>query len=196
MKKQVQFFPYDVRAKAFLSTLYATAGDSANAVLTAKEGLAVSDRRQQFYFLLGEAYFKSGDENSAIAAMRAAYELAPEYPDAIHNYAVVLIFSGHTKAAEDLLKEHFGVEIYPDPKYVNAYAALGDFGKVTQVWEGLVARNPNDVQYRVSLASIYARIGERAKAIKELNKAIELWPSFKDQGELFIKQIESGQFGK
>ena len=196
MKKQAVYFPYDVRAKAFLSTIYTTVGDSANAILVAKEGLTISDQRQQFYFLLGEAYFKSGDENSAIAAMRAAYELAPEYPDAIHNYAVVLIFSGHTKAAEDLLKEHFGVEIYPDPKYVNAYAALGDFGKVTQVWEGLVARNPNDVQYRVSLASIYARIGERAKAIKELNKAIELWPSFKDQGELFIKQIESGQFGK
>ena len=57
MKIQTENFPYDVRALAFISTLYSTAGDYANSILTAKKGLEVSLNRQQFYFLLAEAYF-------------------------------------------------------------------------------------------------------------------------------------------
>lgn len=196
LKMQERDFPYDVRAKAFLSTLNGEIGDYAGAVAIAREGLAVSDQRQQFYFLLAEAYFKAGEENLAVGAVKQAYELAPEYPEAIHNYAVMLIFSGHPAEAEALLKKHFGTEIYPDPKYVNAYAALGDFRKVARVWEALVAQDTKNLQYRLSLASIYTKLGEPVKAIAEINKAIGIWPSFKDQGETLIEQIGTGRFGR
>ena len=78
MKIQAERFPYDIRAKAFLSTLYGDSGDPASAIEAAKSGLAVSDQRQQFYFLLGEAYFKAGDEASAIETLKETYELAPD----------------------------------------------------------------------------------------------------------------------
>ena len=193
MKLQKEMFPYDVRAKAFLSTLYGDYGDYENAITVAKDGLAVSAKRQQFYFLLAEAYFKAGEESLATDAMKTAYELAPDYPEAIHNYAMVLIFSGHPSEAELLLKKHFGAEIYPDAKYVNAYAAIGDFKKLTIVWEKLVEKNPEDWQYRLSLASAYIKTYRDQEAISQLKKAIELNPDFKAQGEVFIRQIREGK---
>lgn len=196
MKLQAAAFPYDVRAKAFLSTLYGMAGDHANAILTAKEGLAVSLQRQQFYFILAEAYFRAGEENLALDIARQAYELAPEYPDAIHNYAMLAIFSGRPELGENLLKKHFGSDIVPDLKYINAYAAIGDFKKLLLVWEKIVAQNPANLQYRVSLASAYARLGQNQKAIAELEKAIEFVPQFKAQGEALIKQVKEGQLGQ
>ena len=196
MKLQKENFPYDVRAKAFLSTLYGTAGDHANAILTAKEGLAVSSQRQQFYFILAEAYFRAGEESLALDAARQAYELAPDYPDAIHNYAMLAIFSGRPELGEGLLKKHFGSEIVPELKYINAYAAIGDFKKLLLVWEKIVAQNPANLQYRVSLASAYAQLGQNQKAIAELEKAIEITPQFKAQGEALIGQIKEGRFGR
>ncbi|MEK7209334.1 MAG: O-antigen ligase family protein, partial [Patescibacteria group bacterium] len=196
MKLQKENFPYDVRAKAFLSTLYGTAGDHANAILTAKEGLAVSSQRQQFYFILAEAYFRAGEEGLALDTARQAYELAPDYPDAIHNYAMLAIFSGQPELGEGLLKKHFGSEIVPELKYINAYAAIGDFKKLLLVWEKIVVQNPANLQYRVSLASAYARLGQNQKAITELEKAIELTPQFKAQGEVLIKQVKEGQLGQ
>ncbi|MBI2453954.1 MAG: O-antigen ligase family protein [Parcubacteria group bacterium] len=196
MKLQEEIFPYDVRAKAFLSTLYGTAGDHANAILTAQEGLAVSSQRQQFYFILAESYFRAGEEGLALDTARQAYELAPDYPDAIHNYAMLAIFSGRPELGEGLLKKHFGSEIVPELKYVNAYAAIGDFKKLILVWEKIVAQNPANLQYRVGLASAYARLGQNQKAIAELEKAIEFTPQFKAQGEAFIKQIQEGRFGR
>ena len=193
MKIQRETFPYDVRAKAFLSTLYGDYGDYGNAILIAKEGLEISKQRQQFYFILGEAYFKAGEEGLAMDVMRQAYELAPEYPEAIHNYAMVAIFSGKPEIAENLLEKHFGTRIYPDPKYVNAYAAIGDFKKLTIVWEKLVQNDPENWQYRLSLASAYVKIYRDADAIKQLEKTIEINPDFKAQGEIFIKQIKEGK---
>lgn len=196
MKLQEENFPYDIRAKAFLSTLYGTAGDHANAILTAKEGLEVSSQRQQFYFILAEAYFKAGEGGLALDTTRQAYELAPDYPDAIHNYAMLAIFSGRPEVGEALLKKHFGSEIVPDPKYINAYAAISDFKKLLMVWEKIVAQNPDNFQNRVGLASAYARLGQNQKAIVELERAIEITPQFKAQGEALIKQIREGNLGR
>ncbi|MDP3764308.1 MAG: O-antigen ligase family protein [bacterium] len=193
MKIQAENFPYDVRALAFLSTLYGTSGDHANSILTAKKGLEVSSSRQQFYFLLAEAYFKAGEENLALDTLKTVYELSPDYPDAINNYAVIAIFAGKPELAESLLKKHFGSEIIADTKYLNAYAAIGDFKKLTLVWEKLVLSNPTSVQYRLGLASAYVKTFQDKKAIEQLEKAIEISPSFKNQGEAFIKQIKSGK---
>ncbi|MDP3800091.1 MAG: O-antigen ligase family protein [bacterium] len=193
MKIQAEKFPYDVRALAFLSTLYGTAGDYANAILTAKKGLEVSPKRQQFYFLLAEAYFKAGEEDLALETLKTVYEIDPNYPDAVTNYAVISIFAGKPEVAESLLKKHFGSEIIADTKYLNAYAAIGDFKKLTMVWEKLVLSNPTNIQYRLGLASAYVKTFQDKKAIEQLEKAIEISPSFKNQGEVFIKQIKSGK---
>ncbi|MBI4120015.1 MAG: O-antigen ligase family protein [Parcubacteria group bacterium] len=193
MEKQSQAFPYDVRSKAFLSTLYGLVGDHTNSILAAKEGLAVSSKRQQFYFLLGEAYFEAGEGDLAVELLRQAYELAPEFPDAVHNYAVTLIFAGRSPEAEALLKKHFGMEIYPDLKYINAYVAIGRLDKVVIVWEKLVERSPANVQYRLSLASVYLKTFQDQKAIREIEMAMGLSPGFKTQGEIFIKQIKEGR---
>ena len=59
-----------------------------------------------------------------------------------------------------------------------------------------MAQNSANLQYRVGLASAYARLDQNQKAIAELEKAIEITPQFKAQGESFIKQIKEGRFGR
>ena len=92
-----------------------------------------------------------------------------------------------------MLRKHFGMEIYPDTKYINAYAALGDYKKIALVWEKLVERDPFNAQYRLSLASAYVKTFQDAKAIREIETAIELSPAFKEQGMAYIRQIRDGK---
>lgn len=192
MEKQVVGAPYDVRAKVFLVTLYTEAGRLEEALQVGRDLLAVSPQRQQFYFLLGEVFFKAGDEERALEAMKRAYELAPEYPEAIHNYAIIAIFAGRAEFAEELLEKHFGTSVFPDRRYVNAYGAIGDLKKLTLVWEALVVAEPTNFGYRLGLTSIYLKTFADAKAIAQLQKAIELDPNFKAQGEFLIQQIRDG----
>ena len=73
------------------------------------------------------------------------------------------------------------------------YTQFGDFVKLTRVWEKIVESNPDNFQYRLSLASAYIKTFQDTKAIVELQKIIELNSNFKNQGEAYIKQIREGK---
>jgi len=193
MKIQVERFPYDVRAKLFLASLYSFAGDHENATVVINSAIEISPARQQFRFLLGEIQFRSGDEALALATTKEAYELDKENPKAIHNYAIMAIFNNQQKFATDLLQEHFGKIFFPDPRYVNAYVAVGNFENVVGVWEALVKeRDSNNFDYRLGLAGSYLRVFRDAEAITQIQEAIRINGLFKAQGEIFIQQIRAG----
>jgi FimV-like protein len=46
------------------------------------------------------------------------------------------------------------------------------------------------MQYKFSLASAYLQIGNKQKAVSLLNEMIAQDPTFKAQGEQYIKQIQ------
>jgi len=79
------------------------------------------------------------------------------------------------------------------PRFVSAYYKIGNFQKIKEIWEYLIREQPNNAQLYVSLAATYLQLGERQNAIKELEKAIELEPKFKEQGEYFINEIRAGR---
>ena len=191
MEKQRKEQPFDVRAMAFLSNAYAVAGRHNDAIAAVNDALKISDKRQQFYFIAAEAYLSSGQYDKALEALRTAYALDPTYEEVIQNLAIVLIVSRRQTEAEDLLEEHFGYRIPGDERYVAAYRSVGDLGKVAMVWEKLVAESPNNAQYRAELGGAYFQAGQKQKAIHEFEKAIELEPRFKEQGEQIFRQIRS-----
>ncbi len=191
--EQVRENPFDMRAKAFLASAYSAAGRPQEAIATVSEALKVSSRRQHFYFVAGEAYLNANQPTEAVRVLRIAFELAPEYDEAGHNLAAALIVAGHESEAEALLDEHFGTPIYPDQRYVQAYARRGNFEKVVRVWGAFVKREPENYAYRVSLGATYARLGRIGEAIQEIQEAIRLEPAFRAQGEEFINDLRAGR---
>ncbi|MBX4210759.1 tetratricopeptide repeat protein, partial [Candidatus Parcubacteria bacterium] len=59
--------------------------------------------------------------------------------------------------------------------------------------EARIAQNPNDYNSYPPLAGAYLQLGQPAKAIAALRKAIELNPQFKTEGEQYIKDIQAGK---
>ena len=184
-----------MRAKAFLATIYGQAGRSADAINVINEALAVSDKRQQFYFVAAEAYLKANQSDQAVAALRQAYALAPEYPDAVVNLSTVLIITGKEDEAEALVLKTFGAKYIPDDRFAQAYVQAGHLEKAAKVLEVKTNSSSQDYLGRAQLGLLYARLGRVQDAIAKIEEAIQIQPQFKTQGEQLIEQIRSGQAG-
>lgn len=192
MEKQAERFPYDVRAKIFLATLYSKTGQDSKALSAINEAIKISPERQQFYFLLGEIYFRAGEEDLALKTMEKAYNLDPKNPEAVHNYAIIAIFNGETEFAKNLLQKHFGKTVFADRRYINAYGAVSDFNQLILVWRALIEQEPSNFEYHLGAASIYLKLYQDTNAISELEIAAELNPAIKTQVDAIIGQIRTG----
>jgi len=193
MKKQAERSPNDIRYLTFLGSLYNKGGKYDLAIGVLKKAIKLSPKKQHLYFELGTSYLNKKEYNKGVETMRAAFELEPSYDEARKIYAIALIYGGKSALAEKLIKERYGTPLIADARFVDAYNAAGEPEKIARILEKLVAKNPSDFRYRVSLAAAYSQTGERKKAIEQLRKAIELDPKFKKQGEYYIEEIRAGR---
>ena len=193
MRDQIERSPTDIRYMMFLANLYNRAGQPDKALPVLERALKLSPKKQMIYFELGSAYVNKKEYDKAEKVLKQAYDLEPSYAEAAKIYAVALIYNKKEREAEELLKKRFGSEILPEQRFVSAYLAAGDYERVVEVWKKIIEKNPNNAQYYVSLAATYLQIGQRDKAIESLEKAIELEPRFKEQGEYYINEIKAGR---
>ncbi len=183
----------DARYLVFLSGLYSRAGKYEDALNAAERAIQLSPGKQTLYFMKADALILSDQTAKATEVLKTAYDLDPSFSDAAKNLAMVYIFSGQKEKGDDILVKKFGTTTIADIRLVNAYANIGDYAKVRDIWLLIMKSEPNNVQYHVNLAATYLKLNEREKAVEELQKSIELNPDFKQQGEYFINEIRAGR---
>ncbi len=194
MKHQVDLDPGNARYQLFLGNLYAQAGDYNNALAALNKAHQLSPKKQQIYFPIADIYFSTNDLNNAVSVLKEAYDLDPSYDTAAKYLAVAYIANGQEAKGEALLKEKYGSALVADQQLLNAYAKVGDYEKVKEIWQAFIAKDPNNAQYHVSLAATYLKIGGNdEQAIAELQKAEELNPDFKQAADYYINEIKAGR---
>ena len=193
LEAQRRAFPSDIRAKAFLGTLYVSVGRPAEAIAVVEEALAISSRRPHFYFIAAEAYLNANQGERAIEVLRNAYELDPTYPEAVSNLGIVYIVTGRDEDAQALFLKHYGIPVLFEERYAQAYTQIGRFDIAAEIWEGIVKSSPADARLHAALGVAYARSGRPEKGVAEIRRAIELEPRFKAEGEAIIGEIQAGR---
>ncbi len=193
MKKQIEQSPEDIRYMIFLGALYNKGKQYNQAIEILQKAIELSPKKQQLYFELGSSYLNTKEYKKAVEVLKTAFDLEPTFDDARKIYATALIFDSQEEAASELLKEKYGTDIIADERLLRAYSERKNLLMVVAIWEKFVENNPGNAQYHVSLAANYLQIGERQKAIEQLEKAIELEPKFKQQGEYYINEIKAGR---
>ena len=192
MKKQSKQSPNDIRYMVFLSAIYNRAGQYDQAIDILQKAIKLSPKKQQLYFELGTSYLSKREYVKGFEILKKSFELDPEFLGARKIYAVAAIFAGKDGLAEELMKDYGGTVI-ADERFIMAFNERKMFDKVTAIWEKFVENNSKNAQYRISLAASYLQMGKRQKAIEQLQKAIELEPRFKQQGEYYINEIQAGR---
>ena len=194
MQKQIKEQPKEARGYTFLASLYSSAGRFEEALEIANKAHELSPKKQQMFFLKADIYIKKGDVKTGLGLLEEAYNLDPNFGDAARNYAMALILDGRNERAEEVIERMFGKGNPPVEKQIwSAYAQVGNFAKARDILIVAVKRDPENANLRLTLASMYLNLGNRAKAVSEIQKIIEFQSSFKEQGDYLIKEIRAGR---
>ncbi len=191
MKKQNEQYPNDIREMIFLAAVYNKAQKYDEAISLLGKAIELSPKKQQIYFELGTSYLNKGDFEKGMDTLKKSFELDQSFLDARKIYAVSAIFAGKESLAEDLMKDYGGV-VQDDERFLKAYAKINNAVKVIEILKIFIEKNPTDIQYRLNLAAVYFQNKQRGKSVEQLEKAIEVNPSFKKQGEEYISKIKAG----
>ncbi len=193
MEKQIAEVPSDARGPLFLGGLLNRYGFYKEALTYLERARVLSPKKQGIFFEIGSVYINLGEYEKALREFRAAYELEPSFREAALLYAVGATYAGESAFSSELLTKTFGTDLETDDRLIQAYVNTKQYGKVVEMWEKKVADNPGIPQYHLSLAASYFQVGRRGDAVRQIRKVIELNPSFKAQGENYIREIEAGR---
>ena len=196
MKLQVAEAPQDARGYLFLTSLYVKAAQLEDAMKAALKAEEFSPKKQQIRFVVADIYLASAQYDKAFEVLKDAYELDRSYDEAAKYLAIVSLVAGKKDVAEKEIgipEKDWPAKFGNEQQFINAYAKIGDYEKVKELWQAAIAKDPNNAQLHVSLAATYLQLGDRVNAIKELEKAAELNPDFKQQAESYISEIKAGR---
>ncbi|HKW97440.1 MAG TPA: tetratricopeptide repeat protein [Bryobacteraceae bacterium] len=200
LESALEIRPNDLAAQVRLAQSLAGMGAWDEAGAVARRILAQHARSAQAWYGLGRAQQASGDHVGAAESYAKACELFPQYGAAHFALAQELRRAGKSAQAQ----EHLALY----QKYVTAEPPLDDplferihelnhgvqahiqrgaelekagrFEDAVREHEAALAVDPNNVQVRVNLISLYARTGDKARAKEQFETAIRLNPGRSD----------------
>ena len=130
---------------------------------------------------LGEARFRAGEVEAAIASYRRALALQPRYPETHYNLGVALAARGELAAAI----QHYEAALHIDPDYPealnnlgNALVAAGRVGEALPRYEEAIARKPAFAEAQNNLGNALLQLGRAREALPRFEAALQLKPDY------------------
>jgi O-antigen ligase/tetratricopeptide (TPR) repeat protein len=192
-KKQVAKVPTDTRGRVFLGSLYSLSGSVSDALKQFEEALKLSPGKQVIKESIASIYLQTGQSAQAESLMKSAYESAPQFGEVGTVYAVTAIYVGDSKTASQVLEKIYGTDEPLNNQILQAYLDTKQFDKALRIAKAIFNKDPNNLQNEILLASVYLSANMRNSAVSTLQDAIARNPSFKVQGESYIKEIQAGR---
>ena len=140
---------------------------------------SISPARPEFYFELGKAYARTGNQEQAIHWYEEALRRGPEYRPALAELASVLTSAGQLPRATELLEK---AAAKPPPDAVvledlgGVYLKQKNFEKAGQYLRQAIALNPDSPEGHNLLGLLLGQQGDWTGAEKELREAISIQP--------------------
>lgn len=181
-------FPEDPRANFIFGTFLSRTGKLDQAAIYLERAHQLSPKKQITSFSLISNLLSQGNVDAAVTLARETYELAPEFPEARVIYALALIHDRQFALAEEVVGD-----MKLDDRFINVYAAVGNYAKVLELWQKKVEADPNNAEFRFKLAASFLMTGQRNQAIAQLEEAIKIEPKVEKQARQLIAEIRAGR---
>ncbi len=193
MNREIERVPTDTRLRMFIGGFYNRLGRYTDALPQLEKALLTSPNKQTVAFELSGAYLSLGKQAEAVTVLKRAFESAPKFTAARIAYATSVVYAKNFALADELLAGATDTHALTDERLIRAYYEMKQYGKVVSLLKLRLTENPDDPQTHISLAAVQFSNGNRTEAIKELQRAIELNPGFKAQGQHYIDEIKAGR---
>jgi tetratricopeptide (TPR) repeat protein len=193
MQREIDRAPRDARLRMFIGGFLNRLGRHADALPHLETAHALSPAKQTIAFELANTYLSTGKHAEAVALLKHAFDDAPEFGAARVTYAAAAVYAGQVALADELIAASTDANTKTDERLVRAYFAAKQYSQVIALLKLRLEREPQNPQTHISLAAAYLSAGNRAAAIAEIQKTIELNPDFKQQGEYYMSEIRAGR---
>ncbi len=193
LEDQISETPDDVRHYVIFSSFLNAFGMIDESIVVLEKASLLSPKKQIILFALGTDYYYKKEYEKMYELFKKAYDLAPEFVEVKLIYAFSAIISKRDSVAEDVLAEVPKTTVAMDNRLITAYQERGSFTKILELLKLRVSYEPTNYRHHYSLAATYVAMGERIKAITELEEAIKLNPAITAEAEGYIKEIKAGR---
>jgi tetratricopeptide (TPR) repeat protein len=140
--------------------------------------------RDLLVYWVGNALFALGHKEAAIACYDQALAIQPDYSKALNNKGTALSALGHKEAAIACYDQALAIQPDDSAALYNKGNALSDLGQneaAIACYDQALAIQPDDSQALYNKACCYALMAEGDRAIEELQRAIELDQTCREQ---------------
>ena len=193
MQKQVAAYPLDARERLELSYAYRSGGDVADSLKELQAASTLSPKKESIWIEMGATELDQGDAKAAQTDFNTAYALGPQFTDIAAYAAAGDIVTGDMATADSILMKAYGTTTIDSSILAVAYYRTKNWPRLIDIWK-LRANAPGaGAQTWFSLAAAYYAAGDKADAIKTINKTVTLFPDAATSAAAAIKQIEAGQ---
>lgn len=193
IQREIAATPDLARLHMFYATFLGQSGRYSEALEAIQKAEAASPRKQLIKFQKAEILLNLQRFTDAKAVVEEAYQLAPDYGDAVILLAFTSLYAGDHARAKEVLLEKFGTEAVDDERLVRAYAAQKVYTPLIEIFKARIAANPKDGQSRVSLAAIYLEDKKPEMALTTVEEAIAAVPETATQLTPCIAGIKAGK---
>lgn len=189
---QIKRTPNDARIYIIAGGLFSLIQDHKSATPLLEKANTLSPNKQTIIFELASNYLTIGKKQEAVDLMEKAYLSAKDNDTAKVGYAATLIAVGQESKALDVFKGE--MDIFNDPKIINAYIYVKQYGKAIEIYKKLIKAGNQPQEIYSALAYAYILNGQNALAIQTVRTIGELFPVPKAQVDSLIQQITEGKF--
>ncbi|MDO8443159.1 MAG: tetratricopeptide repeat protein, partial [bacterium] len=182
----------DPRPSIYLGIIYSKIGQIDKAIENYQDALKFSPQKQDILFSLADSYMAKEDYVSALSVLEKAYNSDPEFYTAKVYLAGMYVMNGRQDKADEILLKGFGAVDVADEFLVKVYYKSKNYPRLIGVWQAYVDGNKDNIDYRKSLAGAYLVNGQKEEAIRVLEEAAVIDPSFEKSAKDYIDQIRSG----
>src|SRR3989344_4766010 len=199
LDKQIAAAPNDARAYYFQGSFLAAFGLYKEAIPYLEKGREFSPEKQIILFTLGESYLNSGQGKKALEVLRYTYELDKTNFKAMKVYGLTALYE-REPFADELINNAYTPKHIPgvyrleyDTDLARAYFNIGRYARAIEIWNVVIANEPNNVNNYIDLANAYIHIANSAKALETLNKAVAVNPGAKGQIDPLIQKVQAAK---
>ncbi len=193
VEERISETPHDARYLVFAGSFFNRFGRYDDAIKYLEKALIESPKKQTIYFEISSSYLGKGDQAKMAEYIKKGYDLEPNAPESQILYLISAIYTKNQGLIKTLMETLDQNRIISDNRVVQAFLSIGDYNSVIAILTARVQKDPNNLQSNIDLASLYANLGQKQKAIDIVKLMIEKHPEFKADGESAIKQLQTSK---
>lgn len=191
IKEQIAYAPQDARGYLLGGSYLNRIGQFAAALPLLQKAHELTPNKQAPLFEIAQNQLNERKYPEAIVAMKQAFELDPNFPDARRLYIITLLYAEKFSELGEFISKYPPSTL--DEALISLFIEKKQTYLIIKMYQQFMKDRPNDVQVRGSLAAAYFMNGDKVASIKTLEQAIKDFPEFKEQGTKLINDINLGK---